>query len=97
MKKIINTMARLIIVIAVIFAIGKMEYSIEHHYTRKNCEVVKINGYEVTVEDNMGRLWAFDGEGYAVGDRVNAKMYDNMTDTIKDDVIVDITKHLINN
>lgn len=94
MKKIINTMVRLIAVVAVIFIMGKMEYSIEHHYTRKDCEVVKINGYEVIVEDNIGRLWEFEGEGYTVGDRVDVKMYDNMTDTIKDDVIVDVTiKH----
>ena len=94
MKKIINRAVRLTIVVAVIFAIGRLDYVIGHHYTRKDCKVVDVNAYNITIEDNVGRLWEFEGEGYTVGDRVDVKMFDGLTDTIKDDVIVDVTKHL---
>lgn len=94
MTKIIDKAIRLAIVVAVILVIGRLDYSIGHHYTRKDCEVVKVDSYVITIEDNMGRLWEFEGEGYTVGDRVDVKMFDGLTDTIKDDVIVDVTKHL---
>ena len=87
MKKI----GRFLIVLAVILAIGKLE-SNSHYYTRKDCEVVKVDGYTVSVEDNMGRWWKFEGEGFEVGDIVDVEMFDNLTDGIKDDQIVDVKK-----
>lgn len=87
MKKI----GRFLIVLAVILAIGKLE-SNSHYYTRKDCEVVKVDGYVVSVEDNMGRWWKFEGEGFEVGDIVDVKMFDNLTDGIKDDQIIDVKK-----
>lgn len=86
-----KTIGRFLIVLAVIFAIGKLE-SYSHYYTRKDCEVVKVDGYTVSVEDNMGRWWKFEGEGFEVGDIVDVKMFDNLTDGIKDDQIVDVKK-----
>ena len=87
MKKI----GRFLIVLTVILAIGKLE-SYSHYYTRKNCEVVKVDGYTVSVEDNMGRWWKFEGEGFEVGDIVDVEMFDSLTDGIKDDQIVDVKK-----
>ena len=87
MKKI----GRFLIVLAVILAIGKLE-SNSHYYTRKDCEVVKVDGYTVSVEDNMGRWWKFEGEGFEVGDIVDVEMFDSLTDGIKDDQIVDVKK-----
>ena len=49
MKKI----GRFLIVLIAIIAIGKLE-SYSHYYTRKDCEVVKVDGYTVSIEDNMG-------------------------------------------
>lgn len=86
-----KTIGRFLIVLAVIFAIGKLE-SYSHYYTRKDCEVVKVDGYTVSVEDNMGRWWKFEGEGFEVGDIVDVEMFDNLTDGIKDDQIVDVKK-----
>lgn len=86
-----KTIGRFLIVLAVIFTIGKLE-SNSHYYTRKNCEVVKVDGYTVSVEDNMGRWWKFEGESFEVGDIVDVKMFDNLTDGIKDDQIVDVKK-----
>ena len=88
-----KAIGRFLIVLAVIFAIGKLE-SNSHYYARKNCEVIKVDGYIVTVEDNMGRWWDFEGEGFMVGDRVDVKMWDGLTDSIKDDQIVGIKNHL---
>ena len=85
MKKI----GRFLIVLAVIFAIGKLE-NYSHYYTRENCEVVKVDGYTVSIEDNMGRWWKFEGEGFEVGDIIDVEMYDNLTDEIKDDEIIGI-------
>ena len=82
---------RLVIVIAIILGIGQLE-SFSHYYTRKDCEVVKVDGYTVSVEDNMGRWWDFEGEGFEVGDIVDVKMWDGLTDGIKDDQIVDVKK-----
>ena len=88
-----KTIGKLLIVLAVIFTIGKLE-SNSHYYTRKNCEVVKVDGYIVSVEDDMGRWWKFEGEGFEVGDRVDVEMFDSLTDEIKDDQVVGIKNHL---
>ena len=85
MKKLV----RILIIIAIVFTIGKLE-SNSHYYTRKNCEIVKIDGYIVSVEDNMGRLWEFEGEGFEIGDIIDVEMFDNLTDEIKDDEIIGI-------
>lgn len=86
-----KTIGRFLIVLAVIFAIGKLE-SNSHYYVRKDCEVVKVDGYTVSVEDNMGRWWKFEGEGFEIGDIVDVEMFDNLTDGIKDDQIIDVKK-----
>lgn len=86
-----KTIGRFLIVLAIIFAIGKLE-SYSHYYTRKDCEVVKVDGYTVSVEDDMGRWWKFEGEGFEVGDIVDVEMFDSLTDGIKDDQIIDVKK-----
>lgn len=91
MKKLTQNLISFAIVAIIFLGIGMLE-STSHYYTRKNCEVVKVNGYCVTVEDNMGRWWDFEGEGFEVGDTVNVKMWDALTDSIKDDHIVDVKK-----
>lgn len=65
--------------------------TIEHNYTRKDCEVVEVCGSHVTVEDKCGYLWSFDDYGYRVGDTVTLHMHTNYTHgTINDDYIVDV-------
>lgn len=65
--------------------------TIEHNYTRKDCEVVSVQGSHVTVEDKCGYLWSFDDYGYTVGDRVTLHMHTNYTHgTVVDDYIVDV-------
>ena len=86
-----KAIGKFLIVLAIIFAIGKIE-SNSHYYTRKYCEVVKVDGYIISVEDDMGRWWKFEGEGFMVGDKVDIEMFDNLTDEIKDDQIIDAKK-----
>lgn len=86
-----KTIGKFLIVLTIILTIGKLE-SNSHYYTRKDCEVVKVDGYTVSVEDNMGHWWKFEGEGFEVGDRVDVKMWDGLTNSIKDDHIVNAKK-----
>lgn len=65
----------------------------EHNYTRKDCEVVSVQGSHVTVEDKCGYLWSFDDYGYEVGDTVTLKMHTNFTHgTINDDYITGVKR-----
>ena len=74
----------------VIILIGFCGY-IETHYTRQ-ATVIEVNGDVITVEDNCGYLWDFEGDGFTVGDNVSIKMYNNTTDNIiKDDEIINVT------
>lgn len=91
MKKLTQNLISFAIVAIIFLGIGMLENT-SHYYTRKNCEVVKVNGYCVTVEDDMGRWWDFEGEGFEVGDIVDVEMFDGLTSGIKDDQIVDVKK-----
>jgi hypothetical protein len=60
-------------------------------YERNDCEVIAVDGTEVTVEDSLGFVWRFEGEGYAVGDIVTLVMSPNGIDnTSSDDRIVKV-------
>lgn len=60
-------------------------------YERNDCEVIGVDGTEVTVEDSLGFVWRFEGEGYIVGDIVTLVMSPNGTDnTFSDDKIVKV-------
>ena len=55
--------------------------------------IVEFNYDEdvVVVEDAVGFLWEFEGiEDYFVGDVVSMLMWDNGTESIFDDVILDV-------
>lgn len=47
---------------------------------------------ELTLKDACGNLWIVNGvEDYFVGDGVSAIMFDNDTERVEDDIIVDMT------
>ena len=66
----------------------------EHNYTRKDCEIVKVENGIVTFEDACGFRWQWEieeNEYFEVGDKVDLKMHDNCTNSIVyDDVITKI-------
>jgi hypothetical protein len=59
----------------------------EHRYIRKNCEIITVENDKITVEDELGYLWTFEGDGFEKGEKVNLKMFDSCTGTMEDDVI----------
>jgi hypothetical protein len=61
---------------------------VEQHYTRK-VEVVRVEGQEITVEDDYNHQWKFSGEGFEEGQEIRVLMNTNTTDrNILDDEIV---------
>jgi hypothetical protein len=65
----------------------------EHNYTRKMCEIIKVNNGCVTAQDECGFVWDFKGNGFDVGDIVDLKMHDSCTSSyIGDDVVREIVK-----
>lgn len=61
---------------------------IEQHYTR-TVEVVKVEGQEITVEDDYNHQWKFFGEGFEEEQEIKVLMNTNTTDSnILDDEIV---------
>ena len=81
--------------VLVVFALAVLYYGCyyQDNYTRKDCEVVKINNGVVTIEDQKGWLWNIETDDLEVGDVVDLKMHTNHTDSIiADDIIKDIIK-----
>lgn len=88
MKKLIATF---LIMIIFIFGIGILG-NFEHHYVRKNCEVVSIENGLVTVVDKTNNVWQFENDSFQKGDKVNLTMFDSATGTMYDDEIVKVEK-----
>lgn len=92
MKKVVDTVKTVVVVMVMVAMLAACSY-VEHHYTRKDCEIVRVEGTVVTVEDKAGYLWDYEVEGTApvVGERVDLVMYTNLTDSyIYDDEIVGV-------
>lgn len=89
-KRILTVVAVVVALVALVLVTGIVGY-IETHYTRE-AKVIELESDSViVVEDATGNVWAFDGEGYAVGDEVAMKMHTNGTDSIiTDDVIENV-------
>lgn len=80
-----------ILLLIILFGGASIAGHIEHNYTRKDCEVVEVNGDIVTVEDRNGYLWEFEGTGYDVGVYLDIMMHTNYTHgTIIDDYITGV-------
>jgi hypothetical protein len=61
---------------------------VEQYYAR-TVEVVKVEGQEITVEDDYKHQWIFFGEGFAEGQEIKVLMNTNTTDNnILDDEII---------
>lgn len=85
-------MKKLVIVAAIFFVLGvfakEMENNTDDVYLRQG-KIIAFNGETVTVEDNNGNLWDFQGvEDWHIGDGCTMLMDSNGTTEIEDDVIV---------
>lgn len=64
--------------------------NLETHYSRQ-AVVTSVKENEIVVLDNSDHVWAFEGDGYKVGDKVTLKMFTNYTDdNIYDDEIISV-------
>ena len=70
---------------------------IEHNYTRKDCEVVRVENGIVGFEDKCGFYWDWEieeNEYFEVGDFVDLKMNDSCSSGyVGDDVITKVVFH----
>ena len=64
---------------------------IEHNYTLKDCEVVRVYQDKTVVRDQAGNLWEFVSNDYTPGVHVDLKMHTNFTHgTFTDDIVTDV-------
>ena len=85
-------MKRFLIVMAALSVIGIMQTS-EHTYHRDGT-IISISSNIVAIEDDSGNVWEYYSQSNEkVGERVEMRMHDNMTDSIiKDDRVIGIKK-----
>ena len=85
-----NKFVTFIIALVAFCAVFAFSAYVETHYTRK-CTVINVSNEVITLKDECGYLWEYEGIGYKAGDKVIAKMYTNHTDSnVFDDVIIDV-------
>ncbi len=65
--------------------------SVKSGFYAKSYTVCDVDHNRVTIKDNHGYLYSFEGaEDYEVNDKVACIMFDNFTDVITDDIIVNV-------
>lgn len=90
MRKVIELIVGVLLVGTLCVGIPSVGGYIETHYTRE-ARVVKAKAEIVIVEDKCGNEWAFEGEGFEIGQKVTLKMFNNYTDSnIEDDEIIGV-------
>ncbi len=88
-ERMINGCISLLIAIVIYGSMGAINY-IETHYNRLAI-VTECKNNNIITKDKQGNLFAFEGNGFKVGDEVVLEMYTNHTDnTIKDDEILNV-------
>ena len=71
-------------IIFIFFIAPVMVGTMETTYTM-NAEIVGVSGDFVLLEDSMGEVWKFYGEGFHIGDNVKVKFFTNCTDNTRYD------------
>lgn len=81
------------LVVVVMFAILFQAFKFECHYSRMG-KVTNVQDEVITVvDDKTGNIWEFEGDGFAVNDKIKLKFFTNHTDEkIEDDYIVDAVR-----
>lgn len=81
-----------VLVFAIFFTALGLIGGVESHDKWRNCEVVEVECYEVTIKTQSGHKYTFLGEGYEVGDIVEVIAENNHTGNPTDDKIVKVEK-----
>ena len=89
-------MKKIALSLAFVLTFGVACY-IEHNYTRKDCEVVRVENGVVKFKDKCGFYWDWEmkeNEYFEVGDFVDLKMNDNCSSGyVDDDIITKVVFH----
>lgn len=81
-----------VLIIALLILPAGILGTLEARYTNTGT-IVETKGEIITVEDTLGNLWDFCGDGFKVGEKVNVTFDSKHTDnTIKDDEIIKVKK-----
>lgn len=81
-----------VLVMVTLFGATVKACDYESHYKRLAI-ITKIENEIVTVEDlDTGNIWEFNGTGFDEGDEVRLVFFDNHTEEIEDDEIVDVER-----
>lgn len=88
MKKILNGMLGMLVIVGFVVLLGIAGY-IETHYTME-CEVVKIEGNVITLEDKVGYLWEVEDENLEMNKIYKVEFSTNDTTNRTDDKIIKI-------
>ena len=86
-----------IIVLGLLIAGFSSVAHIEHNYTRKDCDVVKVENGVVRFKDKCGYTWNWEieeNEYFEIGDKVDLRMNDSCSaNYIDDDIITKVVFH----
>ena len=88
MKKILNGMLGMLVIVGFVVLVGIAGY-IETHYTME-CEVVKIEGNVITLEDEVGYLWEVEDENLEMNKTYKVEFSTNDTTDRTDDKITKV-------
>ena len=87
MKKII---AIIVLMMGFIFVANRTMFETNNNYLLQTV-VISVSDDIVTVIDNNGNLWEFEGaESWEVGDECICTMNNNNTNIITDDIIIEV-------
>lgn len=87
-KRVKRVITTTIITVIIILTISLLN-TLESRYTR-DVTVKSVEETTITVEDNKGYVWEFNGDDYKVGQHIIVVMNDNHTSNIYDDEIIEV-------
>ena len=69
-------------------------YAYYSHYYNENMKIISLAPETILLEDSTGNLWKYDikpGDSFKKGQVFNAKIFDNNTPKIEDDIIIEVS------
>ena len=86
-------MKKTVLIGIILFAICCIANHYEHNYTRKDCQVVAVNGDTVSIKDGCGFIWEYNSNDLYMDDIVDLRMNDSCsTGYVFDDTITKVIK-----
>lgn len=86
-----NTIKLMVIASVLFLGLPTVASSYETHYSKSGV-IINVDENKVSVQDSLGNVWVFNGTGFNTGDRVKMTLFNNGTESIKDDKVTNIKK-----